>query len=434
MRNTLAVILGGGRGTRLYPLTKVRSKPAVPLAGKYRLIDIPVSNCLHSNITRIFVLVQFHSASLIRHIRLTYNFDSFRSEGFVHILAAEQTESSDEWFRGTADAVRKTLRHYYRFRFNEYLVLSGDHIYRMDYRKMIEEHRERGADITMAALIVPREKVPELGVLEIDEAGRIIRFVEKPRDEAVIDTLEVGAEYFRRRGEPVRKGLFLGNMGVYLFRREVLEEMLQAYGEEDFGKHILPLAVKNGLKVYSHLFDDYWEDIGTIRSFYEANLAFVEPIPQFSFYDEERPIFTRARYLPPSKITRVAAERAMFSEGCIVEDAIVERSIIGVRSIIRKGAVVRNSYVMGSDYHESPEDFEALEIEGLPPVGVGENSLLDGVIVDKDARIGRDVKVIAGPGPDREGEGWMLRDGVVVIEKEAVIPDGTVLDFSRGAD
>ncbi len=431
MHNVLALILGGGRGTRLYPLTKERSKPAVSLAGKYRLIDIPISNCLNAGVNRIFVLTQFLAQSLNRHVAQTYRFDPYR-RGFVNILSAEQTDSEEsDWYQGTADAVRKTLRHTKRFRFNEYMILSGDHIYRMDYAKMIREHRERGAEVTIAALEVPREKVPELGVMELDDAGRIRRFVEKPGDPKVIDKLEIPPEYFRHRGEPERKGLFVANMGVYVFNRQAMQELLMEHADaEDFGKQILPLAVERGLAVYGYRFNDYWEDIGTIRSFFEANLGFTDPVPKFSFYDEIRPIFTRPRFLPPSKINSASIERALIGEGCILEGATVIHSVVGIRSVVREGARIEESVLMGADYYDSPSLSDASRPEGSLDLGIGKNCTIHRAIVDKNARIGDGCTLIGGDRDDTQGENWSLRDGILVIHKEAVIPPRTILNFA----
>ncbi len=431
MENVMAVILGGGRGTRLFPLTRQRSKPAVPLAGKYRLIDIPVSNCLNSHINRIFVLTQFMAASLNRHIAVTYNFDAFRGESFVNSLSAEQTyRKTSDWYQGTADALRKTLMHYERYRFKEFLILSGDHIYQMDYSTMIEEHRQREADITVAALEAERQKVPELGVMQIDENGRIVNFVEKPTDESLIDGLEISPKYFSSRNEKIRKGLFLANMGVYVFNRDVLIDLLNSGNENDFGKQLLPRAVKEEFKTYAHLFSDYWEDIGTIRAFYEANLAFTDWAPKFNLYEDSRMVYTHGRHLPPSKINGAKLSQSLLGEGCIVDEAEITQSIIGIRSVINRGVRIHLTYVMGSDYCETVDERRMAESLGRPPVGIGENTHIERAIIDKNARIGRNVKLIGGDLPDVEsGEGWMLCDGILVIEKDAEIPDGTRLVF-----
>ena len=431
MRNVLAIILGGGKGTRLYPLTKLRSKPAVPLNGKYRLIDIPISNCLNSDIYRIFVLTQFNSASLNRHVNTTYRFDSFREGGFVTILAAEQTQESTDWFQGTADAVRKTLRHYSKFDFDNYLILSGDHIYRMDYRDILAGHMERNSDVTVAAIPVRREKAPELGILDIDGKGEVIRFVEKPQDNSVIDTLVIKPQTWKTFGKDIKPDHYLANMGVYVFKRKVLEEILEHGHHTDFGREIFPETVNSpDLKVDAFLFEGYWEDIGTIKSFFEANLGFVDPLPLFSFYDERAPIYTHPRFLPPSKITRTTAEKAILSEGCVVDDAYIRRSLIGVRSLVGKGTQIINTVMMGADRYETQIEKDRNRALGRPDIGIGPDCHIEGCIIDKDARIGKGVRIVSGDSPDVEGDGWMLRDGIVVIEKQAIIPDGAVIVFS----
>lgn len=430
MSDVLAVILGGGKGTRLYPLTKYRSKPAVPLAGKYRLIDIPISNCLNSNVSRIFVLTQYNSASLNRHINLSYHFDTFRRDGFVDIIAAEQTPTSSDWFRGTADAIRKTLNHYASYQFSYYLILSGDHIYSMNYQNMIKYHRRAKADISVAAIPVPREKVSGLGILNIDEKGFVRRFIEKPTDQSLIDSLEIGDEYWKLCHESPQPGMFLANMAVYLFNRSVLEEMLLSGSELDFGAEIFPRAVEEKKRIRAHLFRGYWEDIGTIRSFYQANLGLVEQVPKFSFYDEGNRVYTHARFLPPSKINKARTEQAILSEGCIVDDATIINSLIGLRSIVRKNTTLVSTVLMGADYYESLENQKKNRRKHIPDVGIGAGSYIEKALIDKNARIGKHVRIVGGDKPDQEGENWFLRDGIVVIEKNGIIPDGTELNFS----
>ncbi|MDP8205278.1 MAG: glucose-1-phosphate adenylyltransferase [Candidatus Electryonea clarkiae] len=429
MNNTLAIILGGGKGSRLHPLTKFRSKPAVPLAGKYRLIDIPVSNCINSDISRIFVLTQYNSASLNRHIEMTYRFDAFRREGFVFIQAAEQTQQSSDWFQGTADAVRKNLRHYNRFQFDHYLILSGDHIYRMDYRFLLEQHVESSADITVATIPVERHRVNELGVMAIDENSRVVDFAEKPTDQKIIDNLEIKNSYWEKKGLDQRSDSFLASMGIYLFKREVLEEILSDTKDTDFGKEIFPNSVKIGRSVFAYPFEGYWEDIGTIRSFYDANLNLVDLVPKFNFYNERHPIYTHARFLPPSKIASAETDHATLSEGCIVGKAIVTRSIIGVRSVVGDGSQIIDSIMMGADYYEDTEDKEKNKRLGIPNIGIGQNSIIKGAIIDKDARIGDNVRIIAKDKDDCEGHGWVLRDGIIVIEKNTVIHNNTSITF-----
>ena len=408
----------------------MRSKPAVPLNGKYRLIDIPISNCLNSDIYRVFVLTQFNSASLNRHVGSTYRFDNFRKEGFVTILAAEQTQESSDWFQGTADAVRKTLRHYSRFSFDHYLILSGDHIYRMDYRKLLAEHKGKNSDVTVAAIPAPSGNAPELGILDINNNGDVVRFVEKPKDHAIIESLEIKPQTWKAYGKEMRPDQCLANMGVYVFKRGVLENILESGNHADFGKDIFPETVNSpDMKVNSYLFDDYWEDVGTIRSFFDANLGFVNPMPLFSFYDDLAPIYTRPRFLPPSKITRTTAEMAILSEGCVVDDARINRSIIGVRSLVGRGSRIINTVMMGADRYETHTDKNQNKALGRPDIGIGQDCHIEGCIIDKDARIGRGVRIVSANAPDTQGEGWMLCDGIVVVEKKAVIPDGVVIKF-----
>ena len=432
MKNVLALILGGGRGTRLNPLTAERSKPAVPLAGKYRLIDIPISNCLNSGVERIYVLTQFLAESLNQHIASTYRFDAF-SRGFVSILAAEQTGSKEGgWFAGTADAVRKVLRHTERYRFEEFLILSGDHIYRMDYAKLIQEHRARGADITVAALEVKREKVPELGVMEIDAGGHIQRFVEKPQEPQLIDSLEIKADYFENRGEPTQKGLFLANMGIYLFNRKLLDDLLMKDQSEanDFGKEILPYAVKQGMKISAHRFNGYWEDIGTIRAFFDATLALTSIQPSFSFFSEDQRIYTRRRNLPSNKLFHCALDGVLLSEGCLLKEAQIREAVLGIRSRILNGAKLERVIMMGADFFESPK--ERLQNQGIrPDVGVAEEAQIQQTIIDKNARIGRGAILKGGAHPDDAGPGWTLRDEILVIHKNAIIPHNARVDFSK---
>ncbi len=431
MHNVLAMILGGGRGTRLHPLTKERSKPAVPLAGKYRLIDIPISNCLNSGIDRIFVLTQFLAQSLNQHISSSFRFDPFHRQGFISVLSAEQTDGSqqDDWYQGTADAIRKTLRHAESFAFDEFLILSGDHLYRMDYRAMIEEHRERNADITVAALEVERDKVPELGVMEINDRGSIERFVEKPQDATVIDSLEIGPRYFEFRNEPVQKGLYLANMGVYVFNRETLADLLATTHDQDFGKEILPHAIDRKLKVCAHKYNDYWEDIGTIRAFFDANLALTDAVPQFNFFDDDDKIYTHGRFLPPSKINGASFSRALLAEGCILDHSDIFHSVIGIRAIIGESSRLESVIVMGNDDYPSAEQQSSFRAQNIPEIGIGKHCYIRQAIIDKNVHIGDNCKLIGGDKEDKTGKGWTLRDGILCIHKNAVIPDNTQLIF-----
>jgi glucose-1-phosphate adenylyltransferase len=417
MDDVLAMILGGGRGTRLHPLTHQRSKPAVPIAGKYRLIDIPVSNCLNSDLRRIFVLTQYNSESLNKHLALTYKFDVF-SSGFVTILAAEQTEESPEWFQGTADAVRKSLRHLRDHRARDVLILSGDQLYQMDYRRMAEVHRRHVADATVAVIPVSAEQTAGFGILKSNRQGRIMHFEEKPKADRLPD-LESDIPGHGRG--------FLASMGIYLFRREALERVVTDPGPVDFGRHVLPKAIGE-LRVQAYFFRGYWEDVGTIRSYYEANLLLAMPMPPFDFYDAARPIYTHPRFLPASKVQGCLLQNALVSEGCILMGAEIERSVVGIRSRIGQGARIRESLVLGADYYESLEEIDRAQVRGVPPVGIGSESVIERAIVDKNARIGRAVRIVNEPGErEKDGGGYFIRDGVVVIPKDGVIPDGTVI-------
>jgi len=414
----LAVILGGGAGTRLFPLTKDRAKPAVPLGGKYRLVDIPISNCINSDLRRIFVLTQFNSSSLHRHIQETYRFDQF-APGFVEILAAQQTPASAAWYQGTADAVRQNLVHLADYPHQLVLILSGDQLYRMDFRALIERHLSAGAEVTVATLPIRPEDAHAFGIVQLAPDGRIVRFVEKPSDPETVASLRVDPALV---GEPAEAPRLLASMGIYLFDREVLREAL-AGTEADFGKHLIPKLIATH-RVYAYLYRGYWEDVGTIRSFYEANLDLCEPVPKFNFYDATAPIFTHGRYLPPTKIVKSRVERSLIAEGSIINDATIERSLIGVRSRIEGGTTIRESLVMGQDYYETPERARP----GAPPLGIGRGSWIERAIVDKNARIGEGVRISPeGKPPDLDGPNFYVRDGIVVIPKNGVVPSGTVI-------
>lgn len=414
----LAVILGGGAGTRLFPLTKDRAKPAVPLGGKYRLVDIPISNCINSDLRRIFVLTQFNSSSLHRHIQETYRFDQF-APGFVEILAAQQTPASAAWYQGTADAVRQNLVHLADYPHQLVLILSGDQLYRMDFRTLIERHLSAGAEVTVATLPIRPEDAHAFGIVQLAPDGRIVRFVEKPSDPETVASLRVDPALV---GEPAEAPRLLASMGIYLFDREVLREAL-AGTEADFGKHLIPKLIATH-RVYAYLYRGYWEDVGTIRSFYEANLDLCEPVPKFNFYDATAPIFTHGRYLPPTKIVKSRVERSLIAEGSIINDATIERSLIGVRSRIEGGTTIRESLVMGQDYYETPERARP----GAPPLGIGRGSWIERAIVDKNARIGEGVRISPeGKPPDLDGPNFYVRDGIVVIPKNGVVPSGTVI-------
>jgi len=415
--DVLVLILGGGRGTRLYPLTKLRAKPAVPLAGKYRLIDIPVSNCINSGFTQIFILTQFLSASLHRHVFQTYKFDIF-SAGFVEILAAEQTLTSTDWYQGTADAVRKQIRHLLTRPAEDFLILAGDHLYRMDYREFLEHHRETRADVTIAVLPVSASDASRYGILKINEETRITAFREKPQ------TIE---ELNGLASRPGTDQPYLASMGIYFFRRDVLFQLLEEVSGEDFGKHIIPAAIESK-RVYAFPFEGYWEDIGTIAAFYRANLALTQPNPPFDFYDPNRPIYTRPRFLPASRLDGCRLERVVVADGCRLYDADLEECVIGLRSIVRPGARLRQVVMMGADFYEDEEQKAENRRLGRPNVGIGANAVIERAIIDKNARIGEGVIIRSHEGePDREEENYVIREGIVVIPKNAVIPPGTTI-------
>ncbi|MEH2162397.1 MAG: glucose-1-phosphate adenylyltransferase [Nostoc sp.] len=429
MKKVLSIILGGGAGTRLYPLTKLRAKPAVPVAGKYRLIDIPVSNCINSEIFKIYVLTQFNSASLNRHIARTYNFTGF-NEGFVEVLAAQQTPENPNWFQGTADAVRQYLWLMEEWNADEYLILSGDHLYRMDYRQFIQRHRETGADITLSVIPIDERRASDFGLMKIDDSGRVIDFSEKPKGEALIQ-MRVDTSILGLSKEQAQQQPYIASMGIYVFKREVLFKLLREGIERtDFGKEIIPDASKD-YNVQAYLFDDYWEDIGTIEAFYHANLALTQqPQPPFSFYDEKAPIYTRARYLPPSKLLDCQVTESMISEGCILKNCRIQHSVLGVRSRIESGCVIEESLLMGADFYQASVERQCNVEKGDIPVGIGTDSIIRGAIVDKNASIGHDVKIINKDNvqeADRESQGFYIRSGIVVVMKNAVIADGTII-------
>jgi glucose-1-phosphate adenylyltransferase len=420
-QKSLAIVMGGGAGTRLFPLTKERAKPAVPLGGKYRLVDIPISNCLNSNIRQIFVLTQFNSASLHQHINASYKFDHF-GNSFVEILAAQQTPEGSRWYQGTADAVRQNLRYFLEKDVDYFIILSGDQLYRMDYRDVLRQHIDTGADLTIATIPVIREPAKGFGIMQTDDNRRITRFVEKPKKDEVLDTLAIPPELLQAIGKDPAEELFQASMGIYVFNRSVLRECLDN-DYEDFGKNIIPAAIDHK-KVYAYIFQGYWEDIGTIRAFYDANLNLTDPHPQYSFFEVGRPIYTRPRFLPASIVRKATVDRAAISDGCLLEECTIERCVIGLRSIIQKGSVVRNSILMGADHYENeaPRDLEG----PVPAIGIGEGCVINGAIIDKNARIGNRVVITPeGKSQDFDGEGFYIRDGIVVVPKNSVIPDDT---------
>jgi len=423
--NVLAVIMGGGAGTRLFPLTKERSKPAVPLAGKYRLVDIPISNCINSNLKRIYVLTQFNSASLHRHISQSYKFDHF-SGGFVEILAAEQTPTSTSWYEGTADAVRKNLTHFLNHDFEYLVILSGDQLYRMDFRRIIAQHIETYADLTVATIPVPRDQAQGLGIMQINEEKRIVRFVEKPKEEAVLDSLKVPRDSYDRLGIEGDDDFLLASMGIYVFNRDLIVRLLDN-NHTDFGKHIIPDAI-NQHRVFSYVFQGYWEDIGTIGSFFEANLDLVSELPRFNFFDMAAPVFSRPRFLPGTKINGATIDHAILSDGCIINHSTIRHSLIGIRSVVGNGSELNRVVLMGGDYYESHASIMENELVGKPRIGIGQNTRIENAIIDKNARIGDNV-VISPEGKPKEVDHplYHIRDGVVIIPKNGVVPHGTVI-------
>lgn len=414
MKEVLAVILGGGRGTRLFPLTAHRSKPAVPIGGKYRLIDIPISNCLNSHLRRIIVLTQYLSESLNKHLAQTYRFDPF-TEAFVSVIAAEQTESEQEWFLGTADAVRRANRHIRHHDFEDVLILSGDQLYQMDYRKMRDTHLAAEADITVGVTPVNAAAAPGFGILKIDATGRIVHFHEKPAP----DELEGLKSELPGGGEG-----YLASMGIYIFKRGALETTLAYDASLDFGKHIIPGSIAE-LKVQAHIFKGYWEDVGTIRSYYEANLGLCQPVPHFDFYDVKTPVHTRARALAATKVEGARMTNVLVSEGSIIVDADIERSLIGIRSRVGRGCVVRNSLILGADYYEKNTPDPS---SGIPAIGIGDNSTIETAIIDKNARIGANVRLVnEAKAEHADGPCWHIRDGIIIIPKDTIVPAGTVV-------
>lgn len=404
--HAVSVILGGGQGTRLLPLTLERSKPAVPIAGKYRLIDIPVSNCINSGIRSIYLLTQFNSESLHRHIARTYRFDQF-SKGYVRILAAQQTPSSEKWFQGTADAVRQSMRYFLEEEPDYVVILSGDQLYRMDFRSVIRQHEANGADVTICTKPVPRSEAGALGIMQVDEKQRIVKFVEKPGNTPALDALRAPLYDDER---------YLASMGIYVFSRHVLEKLLES-DQPDFGKHIIPASI-NSHKVFSYIFEGYWRDIGTIHSFWETNLSLTDTVPEFNFYDPKAPIYTDMRYLPPSKINCCDLNRCLLSEGCIISGHRILHSIIGIRAIVGDGTVIEHSVIMGADmYEKEPEPGEVR-------LGIGRECYIKNAIIDKNARIGDGAYISPDGRKDENHPLYTIRDGVIVIPKNAVIPPG----------
>lgn len=429
MKKVLSIILGGGAGTRLYPLTKLRAKPAVPLAGKYRLIDIPISNCVNSEIFKIYVLTQFNSASLNRHIARAYSFAGF-TDGFVEVLAAQQTPENPNWFQGTADAVRQYLWLFEEWDVDEYLILSGDHLYRMDYRQFVQRHRETGADITISVVPMDERRASDFGLMKIDDVGRVVDFSEKPKGNALTQ-MQVDTTVLGLNPEQAQKNPYIASMGIYVFKREVMFELLKELPERtDFGKEIIP-ASANNYNVQAFLFEGYWEDIGTIEAFYEANLALTrQPQPPFSFYDENAPIYTRARYLPPSKLLDCQVTESILGEGCILKDCRINHSVLGVRSRVESDCLIEDTLIMGADFYQPYAERQSNSQDGQVPLGIGSGTTIRRAIIDKNARVGCNVQIINKDRVEeanREHQGFLIRSGIVVVLKNAVIPDGTLI-------
>jgi glucose-1-phosphate adenylyltransferase len=418
VKDTLGVILGGGKGTRLFPLTLVRSKPAVPLGGKYRLIDIPISNCINSGINKVFVLTQYNSASLHRHITQTYKFGFF-SQGFVDILAAEQTPESIHWFQGTADAVRQTLRHILNYNVKYIAILSGDQLYRLDFRKVMEQHQAHKADVTVCVIPVEEEKAGAFGILKMEQDGRITEFFEKPKDPKTIEKLRVDVEKWRSAGVTEDRPL-MASMGIYLFKTEVLIQALKDETKLDFGRDVIPSALSR-YNVFSSVFTGYWEDIGTIGAFYKANLDLANIRPKFNFYDAEAPIYTHPRFLPGSQVENCRIHQSIISEGCSIRDSKISNSVIGIRSAIRSKTEIVNSLIMGCDFYETNS-------LNRIPMGIGSRTSIRDAIVDKNARIGNNVHILnARHLRDYDGDNYYIREGIVIIPKSAVVEDNTVI-------
>jgi len=419
----VSVILGGGAGTRLYPLTATRSKPAVPIGGKYRLVDIPISNCINSDINRIFVLTQFNSASLNKHIKNTYHFSAF-GNGFVDILAAEQTPDNPGWYQGTADAVRQSLRHISNLDFEYVLILSGDQLYQMDFTEILALHKERGADITIATIPVVAKDASDFGIMKADKDHLITSFIEKPKEELLPDWISDTGKEMEDQGR-----LYLASMGIYVFSKKILYELLKEIYPEatDFGKEILPHSIEL-CKVYSYQYDGYWTDIGSIPSFFEANLALTQEIPLFNLFDNNKTVYTRARMLPPAKISGTTLERTIIAEGSIINASRLEGCVVGIRSRIGHGTTIVNTYIMGNDFYETLEVMKENVSKGIPEIGIGERCYIKGTIIDKNCRIGNDVRINGGDHLENFDHAlYMVREGIIVVKKGAILPNGFVI-------
>ena len=424
--NTVALILGGGRGTRLYPLVKARSKPAVSLGGQYRMIDIPVSNCINSGFRNIYVITQFNSASLNNHIYNAYRFDNF-SGGHVSILAAEQTDTNIDWYQGTADAVRKNLSHFDNEFVNNVVILSGDQVYRMNYNVMLQHMLETGADIVVGTVPVVREDAKGFGVMLVNKRGQITNFHEKPKEDEALDALKLSEEQKKMFNIEDPNKEYLASMGIYVFRHSVLKELLADVSMIDFGKDIIPEAIKR-YKVYSYAFQGYWEDVGTIKAYFEANISFGSKNPPFDFYDENAPIYTHVRYLSPSKVEKANVTSSIIADGCRIENATIKECVIGVRSVVQSGSTLERVVMMGSDYYEDSDDIERLNVRHIPKIGIGKKCTLKNVIIDKNVRIGNDVVITNKKKiQHQDSEFYCIRDGIVIIPKNTIVKNGTII-------
>jgi glucose-1-phosphate adenylyltransferase len=425
MQNMISVIMGGGKGTRLSPLTKYRSKPAVPLAGKYRIIDVPISNSINSGVNRIYILTQYNSTSLHRHVRQTYRFDPFDG-GFVEIMAAQQTFTDQQWYQGTADAVRQNLQYFRQPGIEHVLILSGDQLYRMDYRDMLRTHQESGADVTIAGVPVTSDKASAFGVIQFDDSGRVVGFAEKPKTEEALRPVRTDEAWFRQHGIEAKGRDCLANMGVYLFNRDTLVEFLDNE-LEDFGKQVFPQHIESH-RVHVHLFDGYWEDIGTIKAFFDANLELAQPEPPFHLVLENSPIYSRARYLPPTRLDGAKVSRSLLADGCLIgRGTVIENSVIGLRCDVGENVTIRNSVLMGNDYYTALESSNRPKSSEMPPVRIADGCHIEGAIIDKNCCLGRNVRVqipesMAGV-TDRECGPIVIRDGVIVVPRGATLPD-----------
>jgi glucose-1-phosphate adenylyltransferase len=428
MQTVLSLILGGGRGTRLYPLTMLRSKPAVPIAGKYRLIDIPISNCINSGFNRIYVLTQFLSVSLHRHIANTYKFDPF-SRGFVEVLAAQQTNEAADWYQGTADAVRQQVRYVHEDRCSDVLILSGDQLYRMDFGQLLKTHRDNEAHVTIAVLPVSAEAAAGFGIMRLDDSGRVVGFLEKPQTAEQLAPMHTSEQWMEQRGIPCKGRHYLASMGIYLFQRDVLFHLLNAPPlATDFGKEIFPRSIKTH-RVQAHLFDGYWEDVGTVKAYHDASLALTGDEPPFDFHSASGVIYTRMRYLPASRISGADLEQCLVSDGCVIlSGSTLARSVVGVRTRIGHNVTVRNSVLIGADRFETDQERADNRRRGLPSMTVGDDTVIENAILDKDCRVGANVRIVnQKQAQNEEGKNYVIRDGIVVIPKGAVVLDGTVI-------